>query len=314
MQAASKRLAPIPIAVAVSAVLAAAFFAACLGFEPSEQETVSPPEPEATYAALFRSWPMGDLGVYTAQVSFDRAGLWGLDISVDGSAVPPAVPGPTPGSPTLSAGMISTDLAVGSNRLVFAIVDRSSETTVRAPEALVFLYGPDSGFGLDGVTTTVQVKGDGSTPAVGSPAPASVNKTSRDVDSLDRLTTAPSPDEDLYRMTIREALASGLPTVVSFATPGFCQTATCGPQVEVLSAVKERHRGRANFIHVEVFDNPHEIQGDISKARQAPSVDEWGLPTEPWTFIVDADGAVSAKFEAFVTAEEIEEGLAAVLR
>ncbi|MCE2403898.1 MAG: hypothetical protein J4F43_01940 [Dehalococcoidia bacterium] len=301
MKPTSSRSTTIPAATAVLAALTAVLFAACSGPDPAE--------PDATAVARFRPWPLGNLGVYTAQVAFDRAGQWGMDISVDETRLASSS---SPESPALSATVISTDLGVGTNRLAFAIQDRASNTTVRFPGAVVSLYGPGSG--ADDVTTTIQVKEKSSTPAVGSPAPASVNKTGRDVETLDHLTTAPVPDPDLYRMTIREALASGMPLVVSFATPGYCQTATCGPQVEVLSEVRDRYRGRANFIHVEVFDNPHEIQGDLGRARAVPSVDEWGLPTEPWTFVVDGGGAVSAKFEAFATAEEIEEGLAAVLQ
>ena len=35
------------------------------------------------------------------------------------------------------------------------------------------------------------------------------------------------------------------------------------------------------------------------------TMDEWGLITEPWTFILDSDGRVRAKFEQFVTEDEI---------
>jgi peroxiredoxin len=38
-------------------------------------------------------------------------------------------------------------------------------------------------------------------------------------------------------------------------------------------------------------------------------VDEWNLPTEPWTFVVDKEGRISAKFEQFTTGEEIEKAL-----
>ena len=292
-------------ALAILVLLTALVMAACSGSDPAE--------PDLTAVARFRPWPLGDLGVYTAQVSFDRAGEWGLDISVNETRVAPTTsPGSTPGTPALSATVISTDLGVGTNRLVFAVLDRESNTTARAPEAQVSLYGPGTDF--DDVTTTIQVEEGSFTPAIGSPAPPSVNKTSRDVETLDHLTTAPTPDVNLYQMTIQEALASGMPLVVSFATPAFCQTATCGPQVAVLSQVRDRYKDRANFIHVEVFDNPHEIEGDLSRAQTVPSVAEWGLPTEPWTFIVGGDGNVTAKFEAFATAEELEEGLAEVLQ
>jgi len=32
---------------------------------------------------------------------------------------------------------------------------------------------------------------------------------------------------------------------------------------------------------------------------------EWGLPSEPWTFVVGGDGRISARYEGLVTAEEV---------
>ena len=174
--------------------------------------------------------------------------------------------------------------------------------------------------GVDGESRssreTFQVKSQSSTPAIGSQAPPSKNKTSRDVRTLEELTTAIEPDPELYSMTIAEALDSGKPFVVAFATPSFCRTATCGPQVEVIRSIKDRYKDRAGFIHIEVFDNIEEIrrEGDLSVARTVAAVDEWGLPTEPWIFIVDRQGRIAAKFEAFTTEEEIEEELTKVLQ
>ena len=81
----------------------------------------------------------------------------------------------------------------------------------------------------------------------------------------------------------------------------------------MLKQAKERHSDRANFIHVEVYDNPHEIEGDLSNARIAPAVIEWGLPSEPWTFVVGSDGLVAAKFEGFATFDELEQALLAAM-
>ena len=172
--------------------------------------------------------------------------------------------------------------------------------------------------GPDGTTrygqAVFQVNEISATPAIGSAAPVSKSKTIRDVVGLEELTTARPPDPELYSMTIAEAVASDVPLVVVFATPAYCETSTCGPQVKVIEGIKDRYKDRANFIHVEIFDNPHEVQGDLSKARTAPAVEEWGLLTEPWTFIVDSSGRIASKFEAFTTAEEVEEELKKVLQ
>ena len=246
----------------------------------------------------------------------------------------------------------SQDLAVGENRFVFGVLDTRSRP-VRLPEARTafvflettpaetraqgtaeFVRWPSGAAGVYvtkvafdqagrwGVVVEVAggqgtagfvVKAESSSPGIGQAAPASVNKTARDVAELAELTTAPVPDPDLYQTTIAEAISSGRPTVVTFGTPAYCETATCGPQVEVVSSLKDDHKGEANFIHVEVFDNPKEMEGDLSKGRYTPLVQEWGLPSEPFTFVLDGTGLIAAKFEGFVTRGELEGALVEVL-
>ena len=70
---------------------------------------------------------------------------------------------------------------------------------------------------------------------------------------------------------------------------------------------------QANFIHIEVWDNPHEIDGDIANGKLSPILDEWGIQTEPWSFVLDSHGIVSSKFEGFATEQEISEALQIVL-
>ena len=156
----------------------------------------------------------------------------------------------------------------------------------------------------------VTVKETSSTPSIGSAAPRSLNKTADDVPDLTDLTTDADPDPNLYQMTVAEALDAGVPLLVGFATPAYCQTATCGPQVDVLKQMKDRYGGRINVIHVEVYDNPPEIRdAGIEAARLTPVMAEWGLPSEPWTFVVDADGIVRAKYEGFVGADELRSAI-----
>ena len=157
------------------------------------------------------------------------------------------------------------------------------------------------------------VKAESSAPALGELPPPIVNRTAADVDALAELTSAREPDPDLYRMTVADALKSGRPSLIAFATPLFCSTATCGPQLQVLSALNERHAGKVNFIHIEVYENPHEMKEDFSAGRVSPHMDQWGLLTEPFTFVLDPDGRVASKFEGFATEEELEAALTEVL-
>ena len=154
---------------------------------------------------------------------------------------------------------------------------------------------------------------------VNSVPPASKNKTLPGGATLAQLSSAYAPDPDLYSITIAEALSSGQPTMVVFATPAFCVSPTCGPQVETVQELKEQYKGRAHFIHVEIYDNPDEVQGDLNKARLSPIVEDWGLTSVPhwsnesWVFIMGRDGRVTARFEAYTTAQELGKALLAVL-
>jgi glutathione peroxidase-family protein len=51
------------------------------------------------------------------------------------------------------------------------------------------------------------------------------------------------------------------------------------------------------------------MRGDYAKARVSSVFEEWGLKTEPFTFVIDSSGSVSAKFEGFVTTEELSEAI-----
>ncbi len=161
--------------------------------------------------------------------------------------------------------------------------------------------------------TAVRVTAEPATPAIGAPAPRSVTPTAGPKVDLATISSAADPDPELYQLSVHQALDTGLPLVVLFSTPAFCVSATCGPQLEILSALKERYRGQANFIHIEVFADPHLIQGNRLAAKRVPAVTEWGLPTEPWTFVVDQEGRIAAKFEQFTPAETLAAALESVL-
>ncbi len=149
-------------------------------------------------------------------------------------------------------------------------------------------------------------------PAIGARAPASASKTIHDT-PLDDLTTGTLRDVDLYQISIADAIQSDLPAVIVMASPAFCTNAVCGPQVDVLSQLKNKHPGRAHFIHIDFYDNPSEIQGDLTRARLSPTVREWNLPSAEWSFILDASGTIRQRFEGFAPLDELEDSLLDVL-
>ena len=146
-----------------------------------------------------------------------------------------------------------------------------------------------------------------STPAVGDPAPRTVQRTLRDADDISEIDSSSPPRTAMHELTIAEAIDSGRPTVVAFATPAFCQSRVCGPLMDsVVDPLFQRYGEQVNFVHVEPYELAKARQGEIVPV---PTVEEWGLQTEPWLFIVDRQGRIAGKFEAIVAVEEVEQVL-----
>jgi hypothetical protein len=144
-------------------------------------------------------------------------------------------------------------------------------------------------------------------PAVGERAPASDTPTLATAPA-EEITTARPPDVELLRHSVADAIAEGVPFVVAFATPQFCQTRACGPTVDIVDATRRRFAGRdVRFIHVEIYED--------NTPGKGPNrwVTEWNLPSEPWVFVVDGDGVVRARFEGAVAADELERAVRGVL-
>ena len=161
----------------------------------------------------------------------------------------------------------------------------------------------------------LQVAEDSRSPGIGDPAPASITKTAITVDEVKQISSALTPDTRFYALSLDEALASGKPTVVLFSTPAFCVSQTCGPQIETIGKITDIYGERINFIHVEIFDNVSEMleTGDNSIGVIAKPVEDWGLITEPFTFFIDSNGIVTARFEQYTTFDELQQAAEAVL-
>jgi hypothetical protein len=145
--------------------------------------------------------------------------------------------------------------------------------------------------------------------SVGDAAPPSRNRTLSDVGHISELTTGSFRDEELYRSSVASAIERERPFVIVFASPAFCTNAVCGPQVKVVSELREQYAADADFIHVDLYENPAEIQGDLSRAIESPLLNEWRLISQEWTFVVGSDGLITARFENFVGVIELREAL-----
>ena len=139
-------------------------------------------------------------------------------------------------------------------------------------------------------------------PDVGDPAPPSDTPTLASTGGdVAQLTTRTPPDESLLRYSVAGSLKAKAPFVVTFATPKFCASRTCGPVVDVVEEVQRRlDDERVRFIHVEVYEDNDPAKG-YNRWMQ-----EWKLQTEPWTFLVGGNGKIAERFEGTVSVDELE--------
>ncbi len=163
----------------------------------------------------------------------------------------------------------------------------------------------------DPVPAGFDVLEESATVAMGAPAPLSETLTLDDVEDVAEIDSSNPPVPEMHTLTIAEAVTSGRPSVIIFATPAFCLSRICGPTKDVVDDLFKQYKGEVNFVHVEPYE--------LDKARSGeglfavPAFSEWGLSSEPWVFLVDKEGIVAAKFEAVVTADELKGALTPLL-
>lgn len=123
------------------------------------------------------------------------------------------------------------------------------------------------------------------------------------------------PVDHLHTVSLADAVRSGKPTVVAFATPLLCSSQLCGPVVdEVILVAEAVGTKRANFIHVEEFlPGPDLKPPPPTPANLSPAFKAWGFESEPWVVVIDKDGVIRFRSLGPVTAPEIDAALVPLL-
>jgi len=227
----------------------------------------------------------------------------GAGTATDGQAfyVPaPGTQGDRSGTPTLT----SPDIGRGVYEL--------DDVTFDAPGVWV----AEASFPLDGtpmdLTAQLTVGTEHALPAPGQPALRTDNLTlADDVDpmAIDSRAQdgAPVPDPELHRDTIAGAIAAGRPALVLFATPVYCQSQFCGPSTDALRSISEDGPRNVDYIHVEIWK-------DYAKSVVNRAAADWLLRnddlTEPWLFLIGADGIIVDRWGPLFDVDQVRTELA----
>jgi hypothetical protein len=162
------------------------------------------------------------------------------------------------------------------------------------------------------------VVGRGSTPAVGDPAPSIHTPTAGDPNAGENLygiTTDVFPDPRFYQFSVDQLLAAHRAFVLTFYSPAYCPTTACGPLLKNMKAIANEFPDVA-FVHVEphVMTNyggrlmPDYSTGQLEFNDLAKA---YGIPVEPFVFVVDAQGRIATSFELIVGSDEIRAAIRA---
>ncbi len=98
------------------------------------------------------------------------------------------------------------------------------------------------------------------------------------------------PAPKLHETSFDEVVGSK-PVALLFATPQLCQSRVCGPVTDIALQMEASYGDRMEFIHQEVY-----VDNDPSKGLREP-LRRFNLESEPWLFVVGADGKVTARLE-----------------
>jgi len=239
----------------------------------------------------------------------------------------------------------STDPAVGDSRLLFA-VNEIDGTRRGSPEEMVSVVAsplddPNRSIEADAVFTwivadsvglyladvpfdsaglwqidftmstgedtepfLIDIQAEPATVAIGEPAPLIATPTLSDT-ALEDITTDADPVLSLYELSLDQVLQNGRKSVVLFATPAFCTSAACGPLLNQTKELIDRAPD-VDFVHIEVYEGFNEVGFAPDGEHLAPSVVAFGLPSEPWLFVVDEQGLVVARLEGVIGEGELE--------
>ena len=136
-------------------------------------------------------------------------------------------------------------------------------------------------------------------PDVGDRGPASETPTLATTAALRALTTQRATTAACCGLRRRRARREA-PFVVTFATPKLLHLRTCGPVVDVVERCAPRYEDSGRALHPR-----RDLRGQRPREEQNRWVGSGSLPSEPFMFLVGADGRSAARFEGTLSVREL---------
>jgi hypothetical protein len=151
----------------------------------------------------------------------------------------------------------------------------------------------------DVTAAVTQVKPTAEAPIAGQQAPRAASPTTTDALGVNPICTRVPPCP-LHTVSLADVIGTGKPVAVLFATPALCTSQYCGPVLDEMLKVMTPYQERVTFVHVDIYKGS-------TATTLSPTVQAWGLPSEPWMFGIDGTGAITARLDtAFGKTEMVD--------
>jgi hypothetical protein len=154
---------------------------------------------------------------------------------------------------------------------------------------------------LTGAGTTIDVSTASADPIprVGQMAPKvhtdTLASAKGDVTKIDTR----DPPSDMHKVDFAEAVGKK-PVALLFSTPQLCQSRVCGPVTDIALQMESKYGSKMDFIHQEVY-----VDNQVAKGLRKP-LQEFHLRSEPWLFVVDKSGKITARLEGSIGIKQFE--------
>jgi len=154
---------------------------------------------------------------------------------------------------------------------------------------------------LVGAPTSIDVlkKSADPIPQVGQKAPKvhtdTLETAKGDVSKIDTR----DPPSDMHAKDFADVVGKQ-PVALLFSTPQLCQSRVYGPVTDIALQMESKYGKKMTFIHQEVY-----VDNNPQKGLRPP-LQQFHLQTEPWLFVVNKRGIITARLEGSIGVREFE--------
>ena len=277
--------------------------------EPPERPDREPLIESETTADGFKAiLGTGDLGVGIERIGFVLTSKTGF-VTADGVQVTPRYVsgGAEEAKPTVET--MFHEWPYGNRGLYAAYVDFD-----KAGDWVLDISLPGEGGGTSIVPLSVEVFETSHAPMQGHAAVSTKTRTIDQVESIEQLTTGSLQDPDLYQISLDHGHRKRDADRRRVREPGLLSECSVRPAGRCPTGAKERlPEGRKLRARRLLRQPAMRSRATSKRAVISPAVREWRLPSIEWTFVIDKQGIVTARFEGFATYDEVEDALRQVL-